>query len=266
MDFGLTGKRALVCASSKGLGKAIAKALAQEGARVFMCARNAAELIDAVNEVESVAQFPVTSMTCDLSESDQRDALIAQVQAAFGVNELDIIVHNTGGPKPSRPENTSTQDWQTGFDQLFQSVAHLNQAFLPGMMSKRWGRILCVTSISAFEPIDNLAVSNAIRPAVTAMLKTLSDEVAPYNITVNCVAPGMILTDRTEERIQSHLSQNPKSNREEWMRDCAKSIPAGRLGHPDEFGAPVAFLCSEQAAYITGSTLCIDGGRRRGYH
>lgn len=266
MDLGLTGKRALVCASSRGLGKAIAKALAREGARVFMCARNAADLIDAVNEVEAVAQFPVTSMTCDLSEPEQRDALIAQVQSAFGAGELDILIHNTGGPRPSRLENTTLQDWQTGFDQLFQSVAHLNQAFLPGMMQKQWGRILCVTSLSAFEPIDNLAVSNGIRPAVTAMLKTLANEVARHNITVNCVAPGMILTDRTEERIQAHLAQNPHSSREAWMADYVKSIPAGRLGDPDEFGGPVAFLCSQQASYITGGTLCIDGGKRRGYH
>lgn len=266
MDLGLKGKCALVCASSKGLGKAIAKALAQEGARVFMCARNAASLIDAVNEVEAVAQLPVTSMTCDLADPDQRDALIAQVQAAFGVDGLDILVHNTGGPKPSRYADTDFQDWQTGFDQLFLGVAHLNQAFLPGMKQQRWGRIICVTSLSAFEPIDNLAVSNAIRPAVTAMLKTLADEVGQYNITVNCVAPGMILTDRTEERIQAHIAQNPQSSRDEWMTDYVKAIPVGRLGDPDEFGAPVAFLCSEQAAYITGSTLCIDGGKRRSYH
>lgn len=266
MDLGLQGKRALVCASSKGLGKAIAKALAQEGVRVFMCARNAASLIDAVNEVEAVAQFPVTSMTCDLSEPEQRDALIAQVQSAFGEGELDILVHNVGGPKPSQLEETSLGDWQVGFEQLFQSVVQLNQAFLPGMKQKHWGRILCVTSLSAFEPIGNLAVSNGIRPAVTAMLKTLANDVGGYGVTVNCIAPGMIMTDRTEERLQAYLASNPKSNRQDWLADATKSIPVGRLGEPEEFGASVAFLCSQQAAYITGSTLCIDGGKRRAYH
>ena len=264
MDLGLTGKRALVCAASKGLGKAIAKALAQEGARVFMCARSAGTLIDAVNEVEAVAQFPVTSMTCDLSDPDQRDALVAQVQSAFG--ELDILVHNVGGPKPSKVETTDPEAWQVGFDQLFQSVIQLNHAFLPSMKKNQWGRILCVTSLSAFEPINDLAVSNGLRPAITAMLKTLADEVAAYNITVNCVAPGMILTDRTEERIQDHLAKNPQSNRQEWLSQYVKSIPAGRLGDPEEFGGPVTFLCSQQASYITGSTICIDGGKRRSYH
>lgn len=263
MDLGIAKKKALVCASSKGLGRAIAKTLAAEGARIFMCARNAGTLIDAVNEVETVATEPIVSMTCDLTTQEGREALIAQVQAVFG--DIDILIHNIGGPPPSNAEATSLAAWQGGFDRLFQSVAQLNEAFLPGMKKSRWGRIICVTSLSAFEPINDLAVSNAIRPAVTAMLKTLADEVAQYNITVNCVAPGMILTDRTEERIADYLKKNPDSSREEWLSQYVKSIPAGRLGDPEEFGGPVAFLCSEQASYITGSTLSIDGGKRRSY-
>lgn len=264
MDLGIQGKRALVCASSKGLGKAIAKALAKEGVRLFLCARDAKTLIDAADEVGSVATEPVTSMTCDLSTEEGRELLISQVRGTLG--EVDILVHNVGGPKPSKVETTTLQDWQTGFDQVFQSVAQLNEAFVPDMKKNRWGRILCVTSLSAFEPINDLAVSNGLRPAITAMLKTLSDEVAGYNITINCLAPGMILTDRTEERLRDYLARNPQSNREEWLAQYVKSIPAGRLGDPDEFGAPAAFLCSQQASYITGGTLCIDGGKRRSYH
>jgi 3-oxoacyl-[acyl-carrier protein] reductase len=264
MDLGIQGKRALVCASSKGLGKAIAKALAREGTRVFLCARNAKTLIDAADEVGSVASEPVISMTCDLSTVEGREMLIAQVKAAFG--ELDILVHNVGGPRPSNVSNTAMDDWQVGFDQLFQSVVHLNHAFIPDMKKNRWGRIICVTSLSAFEPITDLAVSNGLRPAITAMLKTLADEVAADNITVNCVAPGMIMTDRTEERIRDYLAKHPQSSREEWLSQYVKSIPAARLGEPDEFGAPVAFLCSQQASYITGSTLAVDGGKRRSYH
>lgn len=264
MDFGIQGKRALVCASSKGLGKAMAKALAKEGVRVFMCARDAKTLIDAADEVGQFAVEPVTAMTCDLSTEEGRDMLISQVKGAFGA--LDILVHNVGGPKPCKVQTSTLQDWQTGFDQLFQSVLQLNEAFVPDMRKNRWGRILCVTSLSAFEPINDLAVSNGLRPAITAMLKTLSDEVAADNITINCLAPGMIMTDRTEERIRDYLARNPHSNREEWLAQYVQSIPAGRLGEPDEFGAAAAFLCSQQASYITGSTLCIDGGKRRSYH
>ncbi|MCE3234697.1 MAG: putative oxidoreductase [Vampirovibrio sp.] len=264
MDFGIQGKRALVCASSKGLGKAIAKALAKEGVRVFMCARDAKTLIDAADEVGQVAVEPVTAMTCDLATEEGREMLISQVRGAFG--ELDILVHNVGGPKPCKVQTSTLRDWQTGFDQLFQSVFQLNEAFVPDMKKNRWGRILCVTSLSAFEPINDLAVSNGLRPAITAMLKTLADEVAGDNITINCLAPGMIMTDRTEERIRDYLDRNPQSNREEWLAQYVKSIPAGRLGEPDEFGAAAAFLCSQQASYITGSTLCIDGGKRRSYH
>jgi 3-oxoacyl-[acyl-carrier protein] reductase len=264
MDLGISGKKALVCASSKGLGKAVAKALAKEGVALYLCARNAGVLAEAVAEVQSFTPVPVLSSVADLSSADGRERLIANVQAGFG--NPDILIHNVGGPPPSRVATTKPLDWQVGFEQLFQGVAQLNAAFLPGMKAQQWGRIVCVTSLSAFEPISELAVSNAMRPAITAMLKALANEVAADRITVNCVAPGMILTDRTEERIADHLAQNPTSDRETWLAEYVQSIPARRLGDPDEFGAPVAFLCSQLASYITGSTLCVDGGKRRAYH
>jgi 3-oxoacyl-[acyl-carrier protein] reductase len=264
MDLGIAGKKALVCASSKGLGKAVAKALAKEGAALYLCARNADTLAAAVVEIQQFSAVPVLSGVADLSTVADRERLIANVQAGFG--NPDILIHNVGGPPPSRVVTTEPLAWQAGFEQLFQSVAHLNAAFLPGMKAQRWGRIVCVTSLSAFEPISELAVSTAIRPAITAMLKALANEVAADQITVNCVAPGMILTDRTEERLADHLARNPQSDREAWLADYTQSIPARRLGDPDEFGAPVAFLCSQLAAYITGSTLCVDGGKRHAYH
>lgn len=264
MDLGIQGKKALVCASSKGLGKAIAKALFKEGVELFLCARTEETLQATVSELQALSSQPIHFSAADLSTQTGREALIQRVQTTLG--SPDILVHNVGGPKPSKVETTHTTDWQTGFEQLFQSVDQLNKAFLPSMKERQWGRIICVTSLSSFEPLGDLAVSNAMRPAITAMLKTLADEVAAYNITINCVAPGMILTDRTEERIQEYLTRNPQSNREAWLTDYVKAIPARRLGNPDEFGAPVAFLCSEQASYITGGTLCIDGGKRRSYH
>ena len=151
-------------------------------------------------------------------------------------------------------------DWRDGFERLFASVAQINQAFLPKMRTRRWGRIVTVTSLSVVEPIANLVVSNAMRSAVTAMLKTLADEVAAAGITVNCVAPGLIHTDRTEALVESRMKLSGQS-RDNYMDDYLKSIPSRRLGKPEEFAAVVAFLCSEQAGYITGSTLCVDGGK-----
>ena len=264
MDLGLKGKKALVCASSKGLGKGIAKALAAEGAEVFMCARDLAALGTAVEDVKEIASTPVHYTGCDLSSTEGREELIRIVQEEMG--HVDILIHNVGGPPPSKVETTTIDAWERGFQQNFLSIAHLNQAFLPSMKARNWGRIICVTSLSAFEPILDLAVSNGLRPGITAMLKTLADEVASHNITINCVAPGMIATDRTEERIADHLERNPQSTRDEWLANYNKSIPVGRLGNVDEFAGPVAFLCSQQASYITGGTICIDGGKRRGYH
>jgi 3-oxoacyl-[acyl-carrier protein] reductase len=171
-------------------------------------------------------------------------------------------VHNTGGPKPTRAEETTDDQWSSGFHQLFESVIHLNQAFIPGMKERLWGRIVNVTSLSVLEPIPNLAVSNAMRSAATAMLKTLSDELAAFNICINCMAPGVIHTDRTEERLQAQIKQSG-GTREQYLEDYVKSIPAGRLGTAEEFAAMVAFLCSQRASYITGSTICVDGGKRR---
>jgi 3-oxoacyl-[acyl-carrier protein] reductase len=260
MDLGITGKRALVCGGSAGMGKAIAQTLAKEGARVFVCARSPYTLAEAVTDIKQSATAPVESATCDLSDPASRKELIAKVQKIFG--GVDILVHNSGGPQPSTAEDTSTQDFQKGFESLFQSVIELNAAFVPGMKQQKWGRIINVTSLSVLEPIGNLAVSNAIRSAATAMLKTLADELAPFNITVNCVAPGAISTGRIEELIEVR-AKKANISKDAYFADYVKAIPAQRLGTPEEFASVVGFLASEPASYVTGSTICIDGGKRR---
>ncbi len=260
MDFGITGKRALVCAASKGLGRAVAKALAQEGVELFLCSRDKDSLSETAAEIEKSVGRTAFCAAGDLSDAASREQLIAGVKQVFPA--IDILIHNVGGPKPTTARQTQLEDWEKGFHQLFTSVAHLNEAFLPAMIDQRWGRIVTVTSLSVLEPIPGLAVSNAMRAAVTGMLKTLSDEVAEYNVTINCAAPGVIGTDRTEERIGAQIKSSGGS-RDEYMQDYVKGIPAKRLGTPDEFGAVVAFLCSQQASYITGSTICVDGGKRR---
>jgi 3-oxoacyl-[acyl-carrier protein] reductase len=260
MNFGLAGKKALVCAASKGIGKATAAALAAEGVELFLCARGPEALAETVREITEAGFGPVHSLSCDLTNADSRNELIAKAKDSIG--SIDVLIHNVGGPKPSTAEGTSLNDWDNGFEQLFNSVAHLNNAFVPEMKKNKWGRILCITSLSVIEPIPNLAVSNAMRAATTAMLKTLADELAPHNITVNCVAPGVIHTERTEERIATNIERTGNT-REVLLEDYVKSVPMGRLGTSHEVANVVAFLASEQASYVTGSTICVDGGKRR---
>lgn len=260
MELGIKGKRALVCAASRGLGKAIALSLAAEGAHLFLCARDKDALSQVAREAEQSSGNPVYFQTADLSHDRSRQSLIDEVMSAW--QGVDILIHNTGGPPSSSAEETTLAEWEAGFHQLFQSTAHLNCAFVPAMKERRWGRICAVTSSSVLEPIASLAVSNAIRSAVTSMMKTLADELAPYGVTVNCIAPGMIYTDRTEERL-SALAAKGKGTKDEIMANWTKAIPAGRLGTPKEYADAVAFLCSQNASYITGSTICVDGGKRR---
>lgn len=260
MDFGIKGKKALVCAASKGLGKATALALAGEGVELMLCARSKETLAEVAAEATKLSGKPAHTFGCDLTDENARRELIDHVRTQLGT--VDILVHNTGGPKPTSVESTGQEDWQHGFNQLFPAVAELNAAFVPAMKERKWGRILAVTSLSVLEPIGGLAISNAMRSAVTAMLKTLADEIASFGITVNCLAPGLILTDRTQGLMDARVEKSGQS-REEYMKDYLKSIPAARLGDPAEFGAVAAFLCSQQASYITGSTICVDGGKRR---
>ncbi|HEY9678043.1 MAG TPA: SDR family oxidoreductase [Drouetiella sp.] len=259
MDLKIKGKKGLVCAASKGLGRATAIALADEGVDLILCARSKDELESVAQEIQKKTGLTPVTVVTDLSIDEDRNKLVDVVNKAGGV---DILVHNTGGPKPTSVESTTHADWLEGFNQLFPAVAQLNEAFLPRMKEKKWGRIVCVTSISVLEPISNLAISNAMRSAVTSMLKTLADEVAKDNISVNCVAPGAIWTGRIQNLVRIRREKTGQSE-DEYMADYVKPIPAGRLGSPEEFGAVVAFLCSEQASYITGSTICVDGGKRR---
>jgi 3-oxoacyl-[acyl-carrier protein] reductase len=260
MDFGLKGKKALVCGGSKGLGYATAEALAREHADVFLIGRDEDSLKSSVDNLKKLGAGDIRYCTCDLLSHSSRQAVIDQVRSHWG--SLDILIHNVGGPKASTVESTSAEDWQNGFERLFLPVADFNSAFLPAMKGKNWGRIITITSLSVVEPIPMLAISNALRSASTAMSKTLSDEVAKHGITVNCVAPGMILTDRSEELAKARISKSGQS-REDYEAELQRSIPAGRVGKAEEFGAVVCFLCSTQASYVTGSTIYVDGGKRR---
>lgn len=245
MDLGLEGRVALVMGASRGLGRAIAAALAREGARVAIASRSREKLDEATTEIGDAA----TPFVADASDLDRLAALPAEVAIALG--PIEILVTNTGGPPFGGALEHELDDWETAYRSLVLAPRVLAGAVLPAMRERGWGRIVNVGSISTREPIPGLNLSNAHRMAAVGFLKTLSREVATEGITVNTVATGRFGT----ERLADH------SGSLEAAEEAARSeVPAGRLGQPEEYGYLVAFLCSDRAAYITGTVIPIDGG------
>lgn len=242
MDFGLTGKRALVTGASRGLGRAVAASLKAEGAQVAICAR------DEQRVRQAAAELGVAGFVHDLARCDAYAILIRQVTAAVG--GIDILVANTGGPPAGDFASTDETGWRAAFDSVFMSAVGLIRGCLQPMRERHWGRIMVVTSVSAREPLNRMVLSNAIRPGLHGLLNALSREVAADGVTVNALMPGYTLTERLVE-----LGIDEK--------EIAREIPAGRMGRAEEFGALATFLASEQASYITGQAIACDGGLLR---
>ena len=254
MNLGLENRRALVTGASRGLGRAIALALAAEGAAVTAVARNAERLSQLTTAVSGPGS--VTTRVCDLSDA-------AAIQGLTAVLEnLDVLVLNTGGPPPGTAADTTDALWSAQFEAMFLSVVRLTRLALPGMRKRGFGRIIAVVSSGVIQPIPNLAISNAIRLALVGWAKTLASEVANQGITVNCLAPGRIATDRVAELDQGRAKREGISL-DEVERQSRASIPAGRYGESEEFASMAAFLASQQASYVTGSVIRIDGGMIR---
>jgi len=254
VDLGLKGRKALVVAASKGLGRACAEALIQEAADVFISSRDAEAIESTAKEIGAAGWLPA-----DVSQAGGPEALVdAAVQRLGG---LDVVVVNAGGPPPGTFQSTSLEAWEPAFNLTLMSAVRLIRAALPHLRRSDQGRVVCITSISVRQPIPNITLSNALRAAVTGLAKTLSLELAPDRITVNCLAPSNILTDRMRS-IAAAGGEDPA----EAIKRQAAAAPMGRLGEPSEFGAACAFLCSRQAGYITGQTLGVDGGSLLGVH
>jgi 3-oxoacyl-[acyl-carrier protein] reductase len=247
MDLGIDGKIALVTGASKGIGKAIATALAAEGARVAISS-SSRERIDA-----AATDIGATGFVLDSADLDAIPETVAQIENELGL--VDILVCNTGGPPASAdPLGFSREQWETAYRTLVLAQMALVERVVPGMRDRHFGRIVNVASTSVREPIANLMLSNAHRASMVAAFKTIARTVAADGVTLNTVLPGRIATERAYS-----LSGSPEAAE----AAAAQEVPAGRMGRPEEMAATVAFLCSVPAAYVTGETVAVDGGLTR---
>ena len=257
MDLGIRGRVALVCGASSGLGKAVSRALAMEGARVAACARTSEKLEKAAEDLRKETKGDIFAIAADVSVPAQVKTLVAKTVEHFG--KVDILVCNAGGPPPgsflSQPEDA----WQKAVELNLLSTINLCREAVPHMRKGGWGRIINITSFAAKQPHDGLILSNTARAGVLGFAKSLANEMASSGILVNTLCPGAFETERHTALTQKRAAAEGISF-EEASAKRAKEIPLGRFGQPAEFGDLVAFLASERAAYITGTAIQIDGG------
>lgn len=257
MDLKLKGKTVLVSASSGGIGRAAVEEFIKEGCNVAMCSSSKTNLLKAVEEIKGLYKYEPFWTVCDINKSSDIEKAVNVVKENFG--PIDVLVNNCGGPTPGYFDSLSDEDWQYAFDQVLMSAVRFTRLVLPDMKDKHWGRVINVTSLSVKQPVDNLILSNSLRSALTAMMKTLSNEYGKYNITFNSVAPGYTLTARLYELAVSRAKESGESH-EHVLAQMANNVPMKRLARPDELGSYIVYLASEQAGYITGTTTQVDGG------
>jgi len=257
MDLGIKERVALVAASSRGLGKAIAQRLSQEGAKVVICARDEGRLLLTRDEIAAATGGVVKAIKADVTDKDQVSQLVKKTIDEFGT--IHILVCNAGGPPSGMADKFTVADYHQALELNLLSTINLCYEVMPFMKKQRWGRIINMTSVSAKQPIDNLILSNTSRAGVLGFSKSLSNQLAPFGITVNSVCPGYTRTERVDELARS-FEESGKGTANDFYSNIEKAIPAGRLGTPEELAQAVAFLTSEGAGYITGIALQVDGG------
>jgi 3-oxoacyl-[acyl-carrier protein] reductase len=255
MDLGLKDCRAFIAGASRGLGKACAKSLADEGVRVFICSRGADEIKSAAMDVGAAG-----CSAADVSKPSDVKRVVAEAIATLG--GLDILVANAGGPPTGPFERAGDGDWNIGYELTLMSAVRLIREALPALKASGRGRIVNLTGYGVKEPISDLVVSDSVRAGVTVMAKTIATDLGPFGITVNNIAPGPILTDRLTEILASR-AKALGITLDEQMKRFAASIPMQRAGQPKEIGDLCAFLCSSQAGYVTGQSIVVDGGVNR---
>ena len=258
MDLDLRGKVALVGGSSRGLGYACARRLAEEGAAVVLCARTAEDVERAAQEIQAAAGAETLAVAGDLSTPEGPEHFVHAALDRFG--HVDILVHNTGGPPPGDFFSHDDSAWQSAFELLLLSAIRTYRLVLPSMRQRRWGRIVNLTSVTVKEPWTDLILSNVFRTGLVSLAKTLSRELACEGILINNVCPGSFRTERSRELLTRRAEESGRTL-EEVTAEAASEVPIGRIGEPQELANLVAFLCSEPASYITGVTIQVDGGR-----
>jgi 3-oxoacyl-[acyl-carrier protein] reductase len=257
MDLGIKNRAALVAASSQGLGKAIAFRLSREGSKVAICARGEERLLKTRDEIASETGGQVKAFVADVTDRNQVGKLVKQVVAEFGT--VEILICNAGGPPSGMADEFNLDDYREALELNLLSTVNLCYEVVPLMKKQKWGRIINMASISAKQPIDTLILSNTSRAGVLGFSKSLSNQLAPYGITVNSVCPGYTKTKRVEELAKS-FEDKGKGTVKDFYNSIEKNVPLGRLGTPEEIAQAVAFLASEGAGYITGVALQVDGG------
>lgn len=256
MDLGIKGKTALVFGAGGGLGGAIAQALAAEGANIVL-ADISAEALSATAKNIQASGAQAMSLTWDLADLSLIDAHIGAIEQRFG--GVDILINNTGGPPPTPAAGQPPEVWAKHFQAMVMSVIAITDRVLPGMRARRWGRIITSTSSGVVSPIPNLGMSNALRMSLVGWSKTLAREVGGDGITANIVLPGRVATSRITFLDEQKAKREGRPV-EQVTAESTAAIPVGRYGRPEEYGSVVAFLASQQAAYVTGSTVRVDGG------
>jgi len=257
MNLGLTNRVAIVAAASTGLGRAVATELSREGARVAICARTAAALAQTAQEISRETGQEVFHQPVDVTDAAAVAAFVAAVAQRFG--RVDICITNSGGPPSKLFKDTNSSDWQSAVNLLLMSTVSFARETLPHMQKNNWGRFITITSYAVKQPVDGLLLSNSVRSAVTGLARTLANEYAAYGITVNNVCPGYTGTDRLSELVEA-ISSRTGATSEEIYAGWQRQIPAGRIGKPEELAAVVAFLASERASYVNGTSIAVDGG------
>ena len=263
MDLGLKDRVAIVAASSQGLGKAVALGLAKEGAKVALCARTETALQAAAQEIRRDTGVEVMARALDVTSYEDVRRFVAAVIEKFG--RLDICVANAGGPPSKTFAETTIEDWQAAAGLNLMSTVYFAKEALPAMQQRGWGRFIAITSVAVKQPVEGLILSNAVRTAVSGLVKTLSNEYGRYGVLVNNVCPGFTATARLVElsrKLAAKDGVDPREIEERWARQTA----LGRVGRPEEFADLVVFLASERAGYITGASIAVDGGLVKGLY
>ncbi len=261
MNLGIKDKVAIISASSKGLGRACAEELAAEGCNLTIFSRNSADIRKTADEIREKYKTRVLSLRADAkSTKDIKNVVRSTIKEYKTVH---IVINNAGGPPFGYFEDFRSKDWQSALELNLLSVINLTKEVLPYMKKQKWGRIINITSIAVKQPIEGLILSNTARTGVIGFAKTLSNEYGKFNILVNNLCPGRIMTDRIRELAEKRAEET-KKDLTTVIKGMESDIPVGRIGDPKEFSSMVAFLVSERASYITGNTIQIDGGYSKG--